>query len=303
MIANQTAKMPPRHIAGFAELAAQYDVLLCDVWGVVHDGTTHIPAAGDALTRFRARGGIVVLLTNAPRPGPSVGRMLDRFGVPRSAYDAIVSSGDISADLIVARGNAPLHHIGAPRDMPLFKAVAVRTGREPDLVPLEQADYAVCTGILDEEREPQISDPELAIMRARNMALICANPDIVVHVGDALLWCAGALARCYAQLGGEVIMAGKPHAIVYETAMRKAEALRGTAIERSRVLAIGDGFFTDIAGAAGQQIDALFITGGVHRDALHPQVTASGVADEAAMAMMMKEAGFGPSAFQQALVW
>ena len=261
---------PPAAVAGLAALADNYDVILSDVWGVVHDGRTHTPAAADALARFRAKGGTVVLVTNAPRPWKPIQKMLDNFGLPRESYDVIVSSGGVTVDLVAARGMTPLHHIGPPRDLPIFEEVAEVTGEKPPLLPLEQAEYVVCTGLLDDYDEPDPYMPKLRAMRARDLTMICANPDIVVHVGPDLLWCAGALAERYAGLGGKVIMAGKPHAIIYEAALKEAQALRKGALDRKRVLAIGDGLFTDIRGAASQGLDALFITSGIHRDLLHP---------------------------------
>ncbi|MFT4097082.1 MAG: TIGR01459 family HAD-type hydrolase [Rhodoblastus sp.] len=295
---------PSKAIAGLSDLAADYDVILSDVWGVVHDGRTHTPSAADALTRFRAKGGTVVLITNAPRPHAGIVEMLDAFGLPRAAYDAIVSSGDVTVDLIRQRGAAPLHHIGPPRDLPLFDAAAARLGEKPPMLSLADADYVVCTGLIDEYGDPEPYMPSLAAMKERDLDMICANPDIVVHVGDDLLWCAGALAERYQGLGGRVIMAGKPHAIIYEAALMSAARVRGKDFDRARVLAIGDGLFTDIRGAAAQGFDALFITSGIHRDALHP---ASGAddwsVDEAAYRNLLAEAGAAPAAHLRELVW
>ncbi len=294
----------PKHISGLSELAADYDVILSDVWGVVHDGRTHTPSAADALTRFRAKGGTVVLITNAPRPRAPIQDMLDGFGLPREAYDSIVSSGDVTVDLVAARGTAPLHHIGPPKDLSLFETVAERTGEKPPLLPLAQAEYVVCTGLFDDYGDPEPYMPTLAAMKERDMPMICANPDIVVHVGDDLLWCAGALAERYAGLGGRVVMAGKPHAIIYEAALKEAEAVRGAPFDRAKVLAVGDGLFTDIRGAAAQGFDALFVTSGIHRDLLHPAAGADDWSvDEAAYRSLLAEAGAAPAAHLRDLAW
>jgi HAD superfamily hydrolase (TIGR01459 family) len=291
-------------VSGLAALAPHYDVILSDVWGVVHDGRTHTPSAADALARFRAKGGTVILITNAPRPWRPIQKMLDNFGLPRESYDAIVSSGGITVDLIAARGTAPLHHIGPPRDLPIFEEVAERTGEKPPLLPLEQADYVVCTGLIDEYGAPDPYMPALRAMRERDLTMICANPDIVVHSGPDLLWCAGAIAERYAGLGGKVIMAGKPHAIIYEAALREAQALRKEPIDRSRILCVGDGLFTDIRGAASQGLDALFITSGIHRDLLHPDAGEDDWSvDEVAYRGLLAEAGAAPAAHLRDLVW
>ena len=255
---------PSKPIAGLSELAADYDIILSDVWGVVHDGRTHTPSAADALTRFRKKGGTVVLLTNAPRPHPGIVQMLDNFGLPRAAYDAIVSSGDVTVDLACQRGLAPLHHMGPPRDLPLFDTIAERLGEKPPLLPIADADYVVCTGLVDEYGDPEPYMPALVAMKERDLPMICANPDIVVHVGDDLLWCAGALAERYAGLGGRVIMAGKPHAPIYDLCLAEAERLTGGAVTRARVLCIGDGVATDVRGANAQDLDVLFVAGGIH---------------------------------------
>ncbi|MEI2735073.1 MAG: TIGR01459 family HAD-type hydrolase [Rhodoblastus sp.] len=293
-----------RPVAGLSALAADYDVILSDVWGVVHDGRTHTPSAADALTRFRQKGGTVVLITNAPRPRAPIMKMLDDFGLPRAAYDSIVSSGDVTVDLICARGLAPLHHIGPPRDLSLFDTVAARIGEKPPLLPLAQADYVVCTGLFDDYGDPEPYQPTLVAMKERDLPLICANPDIVVHVGDDLLWCAGALAERYEGLGGRVVMAGKPHAVIYEAALKEAERIRGKSVDRAKILAVGDGLFTDIRGAAAQGFDALFVTSGIHRDVLHPAGDVDDWSvDEAAYRNLLAEVGAAPAAHLRELVW
>lgn len=253
-------------------MARDYDVLLCDLWGVVHNGRQVFRPASEALTRFRAGGGTVVLITNAPRPRGPVLEQLAELGVTRDAFDAIVTSGDVTIASIAERGEAPLYHIGPPRDLALFEAVRSATGRLPPLTDIARADYVVVSGLFDDANEtPDDYAGALAEMRRRDLPMICANPDVVVHVGDRLIYCAGALAQAYEALGGKTVMAGKPHPPIYGAALREAVACRGVEVERTRVLAIGDGLRTDVAGASGQAIDMLFITSGIHRNELHPE--------------------------------
>src|SRR5436305_15055277 len=192
--------------SGLKEIASRYDVILCDVWDVVHSGMEHYPEAVGALARFRDKGGTVGLITNAPRPASGIERMVRRLQVPQNAYDAIVSSGDVTVSLMLERGDKAPHHVGPPRDNSLFREVAERSGRPDPRVPFEAADYVVCTGLLDDVNDtPEDYDALLERMRARGMEFICANPDIVVHSGERLIYCAGAIGERYAALGGHVI--------------------------------------------------------------------------------------------------
>ena len=287
-------------IPGLSALAANYDVLLCDVWGVVHNGRNAFAKACDALTRFRAGGGKVVLITNAPRPNPPIRAQLDTLKVPRSAFDDIVTSGDVTLAFIAARGNEPLHHIGPERDLTLFEILEATSGFKPPLVPVEEANYVVCTGLFDDQTEtPADYDGTLSIMRRRQLDLISANPDLVVHVGDKLIYCSGALAERYEQQGGRVLQAGKPFPPIYERAMALAEGLRGKPVDRKRVLAIGDAIRTDIKGACDFGLDALFVTSGIHRDELHP----NSALDEAALRQFVGAAEVRPRAAIAELVW
>ena len=209
-------------IERFEPLARDYDVLLCDVWGVIHNGLAAFPAACEALTRFRARGGTAILITNAPRPGEAVARILDRLGVPRDAYDAITSSGDVTRGIVASRLAETVFHLGPERDLSIFTGLDVKFAR------LESADYVVCSGLFDDTTEtPESYRDMLAAMRARSLFMVCANPDIVVERGDTLVYCAGALADAYAALGGEVLYCGKPHAPIYDAALATAATLRG----------------------------------------------------------------------------
>ena len=188
-----------------------------------------------------------------------------RLGVPPEAFDAVVTSGDVTIGLIEQRAGARVLHIGPRRDLSLFDAAAEARPRA-SLVALEEAEYAVCTGLRNDEIEtPADYEPELRAMASRGLMMVCANPDIVIHRGDDLIYCAGALARRYDEIGGSVIYAGKPHGPIYDRALAQTEQARGGPIEKPRVLAIGDGMRTDIIGAARAGLDALFVTGGIHR--------------------------------------
>lgn len=243
-------------MSGFAALSARYDLIFCDVWGVLHNGLSAHAAAGDALMRVRARGGKVVLVSNAPRPGAVVASQLDRIGVPREAYDAIVTSGDLTRAVVIERQGQVVYHLGPDRDRPIFK------GLDVGFSDIEGADYVVCTGLFDDDRETVDDYRErLCRMRERDLWMVCANPDIVVERGDQLVVCAGALAVAYEGIGGEVYYAGKPHRPIYEAAARLAGE---PPVPRERILAIGDAIRTDIAGARGFGIDSLLVLRGIH---------------------------------------
>jgi HAD superfamily hydrolase (TIGR01459 family) len=253
---------PPAIVEHCGPLLARYDVLLCDVWGVVHDGRRAFDEANAILSSFRARGGTVILVSNAPTPAANVARVLDEKGVLRDAWDAIVSSGDLALDHIRTKGWQRLHCIGpAMRDRAFFEALP------GDCVDLSVAETIVCTGLVDDRRETaEDYRDRLEAARARALPLVCANPDLVVHVGPDLLPCAGAIGALYEGMGGEVVWAGKPFPMAYDRALAEAHGLRGKPIERHRVLAIGDAIRTDLAAAAGAGVDALFILTGIHRD-------------------------------------
>jgi HAD superfamily hydrolase (TIGR01459 family) len=251
-------------------IADRYDAILCDVWGVLHNGRQAFPPASEALVAFRRRGGAVVLVSNAPRPNAPIRSQLVRLGVSPDAFDAIVTSGDVAIGLVAERGASPVHHIGPSRDLSRFEAAAARSGSAPVLVGADEASYVLCTGLFDDTVEtPDDYAERLSAMAARGLTLICANPDLVVHRGADLIYCAGALAQAYEALGGKAIYAGKPHAPIYDAALAAAGAAFRAPLARSRVLAIGDAMRTDVAGAAGQGLDALFVTAGIHRQDLH----------------------------------
>lgn len=247
----------PPIIGALAEIADRYDALLCDLWGCVHDGLRPFPAAVAALEGFRRGGGKVVLLTNAPRPAPEVIAQLDSMGVPRGAWDAVVTSGDAArAEVASGRFGRRVEHVGAPRDLTFFEGLGV------EIVPAGRGESVVLTGLVDDETETPADYAEaIAGWRARGVPVLCANPDIVVDRGHARVYCAGALAAALAEAGGEPVYTGKPHAPIYRLA---ATHLRGGA----RVLAVGDGIATDVLGGAREGIDTLFVTGGLAASAV-----------------------------------
>ena len=249
----------PSLTESFATLAGGYDVVLSDVWGVIHNGVAATPAACDALTRFRSQGGAVMLITNAPRPGEVVTRFLDKLSVPRSAYDGIVSSGDVTRAVMAERPDKAVFHIGPPRDLPIFDGLDVTR------VDARDAQLIVCTGLFDDETEtPGDYEDLLRELAARKLTMLCANPDHLVERGHRLVYCAGALAQLYAEDGGEVTYAGKPYAPIYELAAEIIAERAGRKVSRSEILAIGDGIHTDMAGAAGFGLDAVFVASGLH---------------------------------------
>jgi HAD superfamily hydrolase (TIGR01459 family) len=284
----------PSLIEHFAPLARDYDVVLSDVWGVVHNGVTAFPEACDALARFRAAGGTVLLITNAPRPAGVIVRLLDKLAVPHAAYDGIVSSGDVTQDVMLARRDQRVFTIGPQRDLPTFTELGIK------FAPAESADYVVCTGLFDDENEtPEDYRPLLTQLRARNLIMVCANPDLVVERGERLVYCAGSVADLYGSLGGEVLYAGKPHRPIYETALAKAAAARGEKPPLDRVLAIGDSVRTDLAGATAFGIDCLFVTAGIHAEELGGRETP----DARLLQSIFADAKIHPKAVTRRLVW
>ena len=285
--------MPPL-IPHFSTLVPDYDALLCDVWGVVHNGIAAFPHACDALMRARARGAIVILITNAPRQSEVVARQLDKLHVPVETYDGIVSSGDVTRAVIEARPGQSVCHIGPERDRSIFTGVDVR------LAPLERADYVVCSGLDNDDMDtPQDYRARLETMLARKLFMVCANPDVVVERGDRLVYCAGAIADLYATMGGEVLYAGKPYRPIYDLALAKAQAAAGRKVAASRVLAIGDSVRTDLKGARTIGVDFLFVTSGIHAEELGGRARPDSKALNAAFAA----AGDRPKAVMRELVW
>jgi HAD superfamily hydrolase (TIGR01459 family) len=288
----------PSLIPHFSTLAPDYDVLLCDLWGVVHNGVVAFPRACDALMRVRARGATVVFITNAPRPSAVVTRQLEKLHVPRETYDAIVSSGDVTRAEVERRPGQSLFHMGPARDHSIF------TGLNVQFAPLERADYVVCSGLDDDDSEtPDDYRGRLEIMRARKLFMVCANPDVVVERGDRLVYCAGSIADLYATMGGEVLYAGKPYRPIYEMALAKAqssaEGADGRKTPLKRVLALGDSVRTDLKGARGFGVDFLFVTSGIHAEELGGRERP----DAAALKTVFVAAGEMPKAVMRELVW
>ena len=249
----------PALLNGLSEIADRYDVLLCDVWGVIHNGREAFPAACAALQRFGAAGGRVVLISNAPRPSRDVFSQLAALRVPRDAWSAFVTSGDATRALLAARAPGPAWAIGPERDATLYEGLGL------DFAGPENAAFITCTGPEDDTREtPEDYRDRLAVCARRGLEMICANPDRVVRRGDALVYCGGALADLYSAMDGPVIMAGKPYGPIYDLALAEAQALSAAPLDRRRVLCVGDGVATDVKGAADQGLDCLFIAAGIH---------------------------------------
>lgn len=295
MVSNARVPQLPRLADSLQSVARGYDVLLCDIWGVIHNGVAAFPAACEALSRFRAAGGTVILVTNAPRPGDAVIRMLDRLAVPHETYDAVASSGDVTRGIVASRRDQAVFHLGPERDASIFAGLDVR------FAPLEAADYVVCSGLFDDTREtPDDYRAMLAAMRERSLFMVCANPDVVVERGDTLVYCAGALADAYAGAGGKVLYCGKPHAPIYESALAAAAAARGgEAPARARVLAIGDSVRTDLKGATAFGLDCVFVTSALHAEAYGSRQAP----DLAALGETFTAAGVAPNAVMSGLVW
>lgn len=259
-----------RIIQFLSEIANDYDVLFCDLWGCVHNGIRAYPEAIAALQAFRRGGGQVCLLTNAPRPAAQVRASFDRLDIPRDAWDVIVTSGDAAQDALFAGAvGRKVWHIGPAKDDAFFDPPA-QWADAPAItrVPLDEAEGIVCTGPFDEATDtPEDYRGQLMLARQQGLKLLCANPDIVVDLGDHRIYCAGAIAEFYQQLGGESLYFGKPHPPIYDLARRLLNLREG-----ARILVIGDGIRTDIAGAVGEGLDSIFITGGLAAEELGADV-------------------------------
>ena len=251
-------------IESLEEIANRYDALLVDLWGCVHNGVKAFPEAVAALKGFRKGGGTVILLTNAPRSRHEVAKQLERFEVPKDCYDDIATSGD-SARSAMFRGavGEKVWFMGQPFDETFFEPLQlIDNPVDIQRVELEEAEGIICCGPFDPHADPAVNRPQFLYAKQKGLKLLCANPDIVVDRGERREWCAGALAKLYTEMGGESLYFGKPHPPIYDLARRRLSKL-GKDVDASRILAIGDGILTDIAGAMGEDIDALFITGGL----------------------------------------
>lgn len=279
--------MPPSIITNAGPLLERYHAVFCDVWGVMHNGRRAYAEAGEALARFRAAGGTVVLVSNAPVPAAGVERVLEKTGVRREAWDAIVSSGDIALGHIADKGYQRLHRIGpARRDSLLF------TRLPGSHAPLAEAEAIVCTGLMDDTSETvETYHPLIDEGVARALPFVCANPDLVVDVGHKRFLCAGSIAAEYERRGGAVFWAGKPHPSAYDAALARTAELRGAEPDRDRILAIGDAVRTDLAAAQGMGVDALFIASGIHND----EVLVDGEIDVGRLAALFGSADAPPA--------
>ncbi|MBP7240749.1 TIGR01459 family HAD-type hydrolase [Amaricoccus sp.] len=282
-----------RIIESLDDIAPGYQVLYCDLWGCLHDGVRAYPEAVAALERFRARGGAVVLLTNSPRPAANVARQLEALGAPASCYDLIVSSGDAAQEALASgRFGRRVHHVGPERDLAFFRDAEGRPF-DVELVPIEEAEGIVCTGLFDDATEtPEDYRALILHGKTRGLRLLCANPDIVVDVGEKRIYCAGAIAEAYAAAGGESFYFGKPHPPIYGLARRRISGKLGFEVTPEEILAIGDGVATDILGAMGENLDALFVTGGLA--AGDTATTANAGPDPALLATFLREARLAP---------
>jgi len=248
-----------RQLESLFDLAGRYDVLLSDVWGVIHNGREAFPGPCATLARWRAEQGPVILISNSPRPWREVAAQLDGLGVPREAWTDLVTSGDATRVLLAEVTPGPAYAIGPERDAPLYEGLGL------EFSDLAHANFISCTGPFDDETEtPDDYRARFEIGVARGLPMICANPDKVVQRGDRLIYCGGALADLYEAMGGTTVMAGKPHAPIYAACMARAVSLLAAPVDRARVLTIGDGIATDLAGAAAQNLDALFVAAGIH---------------------------------------
>jgi HAD superfamily hydrolase (TIGR01459 family) len=281
-------------ISGLNEIAARYDVLVCDIWGVIHNGREAYPGVVDTLRRFREQG-TVLLLSNAPRPNGPIREQLASLSVTADAYDELVTSGDLTRRLLIERAPLNIHRVGPDRDWPLFENIDVR------LVAMKDADAIVCTGPFDDTKEgPDDYRDYWHEALARRLPFYCANPDLVVQRGDQMIYCAGALAQDYERQGGEVIYLGKPHAPVYAFVAERLRELAGRDIPRAKWLAVGDGLKTDIAGATKAGIDSLLITGGIHESEL---AGANGAPDRAKIEHVYASQNLKSVAAMRRLLW
>lgn len=281
-------------LPSIAPLASRYDVWLCDIWGVMHNGERVFEAAGEACRRFREAGGTVVLISNSPRLRQGVEQQMSMLDVPADAWDGLLTSGDVTRGLLEENQDKRLFHLGPARDKGIFE------GLEINFASPEDGEMIICSGLYDDDTEtPDNYADLLGRLAKQGLPMICANPDLMVERGNKLVYCAGALAAAYEKLGGQVIYTGKPHPPLYGLAFSLAEKLRGEAVARDRILGIGDGLKTDIAGAIAAGIDALFVASGLHL----AQAGSDGSADATAISELFAETDMRPVGALARLVW
>ena len=284
----------PETIPGLSAIAERYDLILSDVWGVIHNGRENFPAATDALSRFRAGCGPVILISNAPRPAAAVHEQLAQLKVPQESWTAFITSGDATRLLLRERAPGPAWTIGPERDAPLYEGLPL------DFAGPDEAAFISVTGPYDDETEtPADYRARFEGAAERGLEMICANPDLVVQRGDQLIYCGGALAQLYEEIGGRVLMAGKPYAPIYDLCLAEGERLLGRPVERSRVLCIGDAVATDAKGANAQGLDVLFVASGIHG----AEMIGPGGIDAEAVRRLLAEGGATATYVMPDLAW
>ncbi len=283
-----------RIISSFAEIADRYDAAFVDLWGCMHNGLTAFPAAVAAMQAFRAKGGKVVLVTNAPRPRGSVEAQIAGLGIPPDAWDVIATSGDSArAAMFEGAVGSRVWFVGEGTDQSFFEPLhLIENPVGITRVPLDEAEGIVCCGPFDPHADPQVMRPDFLEAQRRGLKLLCANPDIVVDRGESREWCAGALAALYSEMGGESLYFGKPHPPIYDLARRRLAAL-GAHVPDARIVAIGDGIHTDVQGALGEGLDSLFITGGLAAE--ETRTPADGQPEAAALAAFLRAQDRAPT--------
>ena len=279
---------------GLSEIAPRYDVVLSDIWGVVHNGVAAHPTAVEALVNYRRGGGRVVLISNAPRPHGPIIEMMDGFGVSHEAYDDVVTSGDATRVILEQYRGKTVHYVGPPKENDsLFEGLDITIGAA------ESAKAVVVTDLDTDDDTPDMYNDRITSWLKRNLPLIAANPDRVVEHGDRLIYCGGALADLYEARGGMIVMVGKPYKPIYSEALRLAEKAAGHAVDRTRILAIGDSVRTDAIGAAGAGLDLLFVTGSIHA----AELDAFGNPDPDAVRRLVEPSGANVAGFMPRLAW
>lgn len=239
------------------QISQNYDIILCDIWGVIHNGQKLFSGSISALQKARENGIKVILLTNSPRPSLSVIEHMQSLGLFKKFWDHIVTSGDLTHHLI-AQGPRNIFFIGEKKDLVLFEGLDIQIVGEQD------AETIICTGLYNTEREvPEVYTELLKRFAQRQIPFICANPDILVNRGNNIIHCAGSLALIYRNLNGIVKMIGKPHLPIYNMALKKASD-SCYPLDKKRILAIGDGIETDIKGAIEAGLASLYVGKGIH---------------------------------------
>lgn len=256
---KKNAEITFEEVSGLGPISDNYDVLFCDIWGVIHNGRTPFLEACDALERFRQERGPVILISNSPRPSIAIPDQFRQIGVPGELWDAIVTSGDATIDELARRAPGPAFKLGPDRDDALYE------GLELNFCDLDDAAFISCTGLFEDDYETPDDYTDLLMQARENgIPLICANPDIKVKRGDKEIYCGGALAQKYEDMGGDVIYAGKPHKPIYRLSRAWVLDIMGYDVPADRILCIGDNVHTDLAGAQNEDYDCFFIQDGLH---------------------------------------